>query len=112
MSGSNSDPPQREWRPAPPVTATHPTTRRPDRGQDQLSKAVLEYVGRAADDVLLGFDKQHTEAIAALRQLPRWARRWDAAAGVWRIHPRFAPGLTNTLRRLGFDVQIRGPVTP
>lgn len=113
MLDSSSDPPQKEWRPAPPVTATPATTRPARPGQRHPSKASLEYLGAGHDDVLVNFDKFDTDAVALLRQLPKWARRWDASAGVWRIHPRFAPGLAKALRRLGLDVEVLGAkVTP
>ena len=72
------------------------------------NKVKLEYLGDSCDDVLVGFDRFDTDAVALLRQLPKWARGWDAAAGVWRIHPRFAPGLAKALGRLGLDVEIIG----
>ncbi len=104
---SGNDPPVTwERRPAPPVTAEHQPLTRPTRpGRLQRNSAQIEYVGRYYDDAVLTFRHWHGAAVAMLGRLPVWARRWDAAAGCWWVHPGFVERVVEDLQRFGIVVE-------
>ena len=66
--------------------------------------AEFERVGEYYDDVLLTFRQFDQRAVDAIKALPSWARDWDAAAGVWRVHPGYADRLAASLQHLGYTV--------
>ena len=43
-------------------------------------------------------------AVRVIRELPSWARAFDATSRTWRIHPSFARNLAAGLRRIGYEV--------
>ncbi|WP_131812139.1 hypothetical protein [Mycobacterium mantenii] len=67
---------------------------------------MFEHIGEYFDDVLVSpiYGARSERAVAAINALPSWARRWDAAFEVWRIHPGYADRLAINLSRLGFTV--------
>jgi hypothetical protein len=72
-------------------------------GRCETFKARFEYVGLDYDDVLVTLEYDE-RAVAAIRALPRWARRWDGSAKVWRIHPGYSERLAVDLRHCGYTV--------
>jgi hypothetical protein len=72
--------------------------------------ARFEHLGAHHEDALLMFVNTHgtdaDHAANAIRRLPWWARHWDNAAQVWRIHPGLVATLADRLARLGFHIEM------
>lgn len=62
----------------------------------------FEYPG-PLDDVIVTMEYS-APAVGAIRNLPQWARTFDAATRTWRIHPAWADRLAASLRRRGYEV--------
>jgi hypothetical protein len=72
-------------------------------GRDANFTVWYEHLGEYFDDVLVSL-KYDKRAVTAISALPSWARHWDAASNVWRIHPGCADELAAVLGRLGYTV--------
>jgi hypothetical protein len=72
-------------------------------GRCKNFKVCFEHVGEYYDDVLVT-PEYDDRAVAAIRALPVWARRWDTTSNMWCIHPGYAERLAVDLRHIGYTV--------
>lgn len=55
------------------------------------------------EDVIVSLEYSRP-AVRVIRDLPSWARTFDATSRTWRIHPAYARNLAASLRRVGYEV--------
>jgi len=67
------------------------------------STILLERGGRH-DDVTISMRYYDSHAVKIIRELPGWARHFDAETKAWRVHPQYAAGVAAALRRIGCAV--------
>ena len=55
------------------------------------------------DDIVVSLEYSQA-AVRVIRDLPNWARTFDAASRTWRVHPAYAHNLAASLTRIGYSV--------
>jgi hypothetical protein len=76
----------------------------PDKATTLKRPTILfEQRGGPYDDVLV-IMRYDSDAVELIRNMPYWARDWDANARCWRIHPGYSANLAAQLRRIGYHV--------